>query len=108
MTTYLVLHLPRGGATSSQQVEARTPEAAVRKVYGRNTAFGAMRATAAGALRALEFSTAYGQGEVQWAIEPGVVLVRHSHREDDAPFWANPDTWTSHDTYPLTVLSPAT
>lgn len=107
MTTYLVLHLPRGGTTRRQQVEARTPDAAVRKVYGRNTSFGAQRVTAAGALRALEFSTAHGHGEVQWAIEPGVVLVRHADRVDTSPFWANPDTWTDHENHPLTILTPA-
>lgn len=107
MNAYLVTHVSRSGAAKATAVAARTPQAAVRKVYGRNTSFGAERVTAAGALRALGFSTAHGHGEVQWAIQPGVALVKYAYRDDADPFWTDPAKWRDSETHPLALVAVA-
>lgn len=104
MVTYLVTRATAGGTPRAERVEARTPQAAARKVIGRTTSFGTERDTMAGALRALEFSTAHGHGEVQWTQVPNVRLCTYPNVVDAEPFWADPAEWrdTAH---PISVLA---
>lgn len=101
---FLVTHADRNGTGKAQRVDARTPQAAARKVFGKNTSFGAERVTMAGAIRALVFSTMYGNGEVQWANQPNIALVTYPNVVDAEPFWTDPNEWkdTAH---PIAVLA---
>lgn len=103
MTLYLVQYLA-GSATVSRAVAARTPQAAARKVTGKQVRLDPQRPTAKGALLSAPFATGSGLvGSVEWPQDPGVRLVRYPGRS--TVFFVDPEKWADGEKHPIEIVT---